>query len=126
MFAVLTRILNEDDLLRPGMNADVEVVIGTGEGVLALPNGAVKTVDEARQLATALGIEIPGGGAEERGVRDPGGLRAGGGAPRGLQAMPPGAGRIGGGSTARADPGLPKPAFVFRRGPQEALRLEPV
>jgi HlyD family secretion protein len=57
MFAVLTRIPNEDDLLRPGMNADVEVVIGREENVLALPNGAVKTPQEATQLADALGIE---------------------------------------------------------------------
>jgi HlyD family secretion protein len=57
MFAVLTRIPNEDDLLRPGMNADVEVVIGRQEDVLALPNGAVKTPQEATQLADALGIE---------------------------------------------------------------------
>ena len=57
MFAVLTRISNEDDLLRPGMNADVEVVIGRQENVLALPNGAVKTPQEATQLADALGID---------------------------------------------------------------------
>lgn len=56
MFAVLTQISNENDLLRPGMNADVEIVIGRRQGVLALPNGAVKTVDEARQLAQAMGL----------------------------------------------------------------------
>jgi HlyD family secretion protein len=57
MFAVLTRISNESDLLRPGMNADVEVVIGRETDVLALPNGAVKTPQEATQLADALGID---------------------------------------------------------------------
>lgn len=57
MFAVLTRISNEDDLLRPGMNADVEIVAGREDGVLALPNAAVKMPQEARQLAGALGVE---------------------------------------------------------------------
>jgi hypothetical protein len=88
MFAVLTRIRNEDDLLRPGMNADVEVVIGRRQEVLALPNGAVKTPDEARELARVLDIELPaevdpssipeGGpgesanGPEDENPRDPG------------------------------------------------------
>ena len=57
MFAVLTRIVNEDDLLRPGMNADVQIVVGQEEDVLALPNMAVKTPDEARQLVNALGMD---------------------------------------------------------------------
>lgn len=57
MFAVLTRISNESDLLRPGMNADVEVVVGRQEDVLALPSGAVKTPQEATQLAEALAID---------------------------------------------------------------------
>ena len=58
MFAVLTRIPNEDDLLRPGMNADVEIVIGRQENVLALPNSAIKTQQEATQLARALGLDV--------------------------------------------------------------------
>jgi HlyD family secretion protein len=57
MFAVLTRIANENDLLKPGMNADVEVVVGRESDVLALPNGAVKTPQEATQLAEALAID---------------------------------------------------------------------
>jgi len=70
MFAVLTRIRNDEGLLRPGMNADVEVVVGRRQGVLALPNGAVKTPDEVRQLAAVLDLEVPGplppeGGAEQ-------------------------------------------------------------
>ena len=57
MFAVLTRIRNDADLLRPGMNADVEVVVGRRDGVLSLKNGGVKTVDEARQLVSALEMD---------------------------------------------------------------------
>ena len=57
LFAVLTHIRNDEDLLRPGMNADVEVLIGVREDVLSLPNGAIRTPDEARQLVTALGMD---------------------------------------------------------------------
>ena len=55
MFAVLTQITNLDDLLRPGMNADVEIVIGRRAEVLTLSNSAVKTPREARELVEALG-----------------------------------------------------------------------
>lgn len=57
MFAVLTRIQNERGLLKPGMNADVEVVVGKRDSVLSLRNGGLKTVDEARQLVQALGMD---------------------------------------------------------------------
>ena len=57
LFAVLTRIQNREGLLKPGMNADVEMVIGSRNGVLALANGGIKTVDEARALVDALGLD---------------------------------------------------------------------
>lgn len=57
LFAVLTRIRNDEDLLKPGMNADVEILIGVRDDVLSLPNAAIRTVDEARQLVTALGMD---------------------------------------------------------------------
>ena len=57
MFAVLTRISNEEDLLRPGMNADVEVVIGRQEDVLAVPNSGIKSQQEAVQIVRALEID---------------------------------------------------------------------
>ena len=57
MFAVLTQITNLDDLLRPGMNADVEIVIGRRAEVLTLSNSAVKTPREARELVEALGLD---------------------------------------------------------------------
>lgn len=56
MFAVLTRISNEEDLLRPGMNADVEVVIGRQEDVLAVANSGIKSQQEAVQIVRALEI----------------------------------------------------------------------
>lgn len=57
MFAVLTRIANEDDLLKPGMNADVEVVIGRQDNVLSLSNSAIKSQAEAARILDAFGID---------------------------------------------------------------------
>jgi HlyD family secretion protein len=57
LFAVLTRIQNREGLLKPGMNADVEIEVGSREQVLALSNGGIKTVDEARALVDALGLD---------------------------------------------------------------------
>jgi len=57
MFAVLTRIPNENRLLKPGMNADVKILVGRETDVLALPNSGVKTPDEARRLVDAIGLD---------------------------------------------------------------------
>jgi len=56
-FAVLTRIDNQDRALLPGMNADVTIVIGQRDSVLALPNAGIKTPDEATKLVDALGMD---------------------------------------------------------------------
>jgi len=58
MFAVLTRIPNPDDLLRPGMNSEVSVVIGREENALSIGNSGIKTTSEAQQLVSALGIDL--------------------------------------------------------------------
>jgi HlyD family secretion protein len=57
LFAVLARIQNEEGLLKPGMNADVDMLIGRRPDVLTLENAAIKTPDEARQLVSALGLD---------------------------------------------------------------------
>ena len=84
MFAVLTRITNEEDLLRPGMNADVEVVIGRQEDVLAVANSGIKSQQEASQIVRALELDIdcervdqrlPGAEPAPGGVGDHGGGR---------------------------------------------------
>jgi len=57
MFAVLVRIPNEQGLLRPGMNADVEVHIGSRTNVLAIPNAALRTQRDVASAAQVLGID---------------------------------------------------------------------
>lgn len=65
MFPVLIRIGNTDGLLRPGMNAEVEIHIGNVENVLAVPNSALRAPAEAPAAAAQLGVSpdaLHGGG----------------------------------------------------------------
>lgn len=56
MFPVLIRIENRDGLLKPGMNADVEIQVGRRENVLAVPNAALRTQRDVASAAEVLGI----------------------------------------------------------------------
>jgi HlyD family secretion protein len=56
MFPVSVRIDNKDGLLRPGMNAEVEVHVGRRDGVLAVPNAALRTQRDVGSAATVLGL----------------------------------------------------------------------
>jgi HlyD family secretion protein len=75
MFPVLTRIANREGLLKPGMNAEVEILIERREDVLALPNEAVKRPPEALAVAQLLGIAVPESAPAD--ARPGGGPRAG-------------------------------------------------
>jgi HlyD family secretion protein len=69
MFPVLTRIDNRENLLKPGMNAEVEIAIERHENVLAVPNEAIKSRDEAMLVARYLGVDTgseAGGGSGRR------------------------------------------------------------
>ncbi len=57
MFPVLVRIANENDMLKPGMNAEVEVHIGEREGVLAVPASALRTDQDVASAAMVLGLD---------------------------------------------------------------------
>lgn len=160
LFAILTRIRNEEGLLKPGMNADVEILIGRRPDVLAVENAALKTPEEARQLVEILGMEES---LLEQNVRPPASANAppgdtaldadaegGDGLPsadelrsmsqeerrelfasltaeqrqelmrRGREA------RAAQARADRADPGRPKPAFVFTYMDDGRLTLKPV
>jgi HlyD family secretion protein len=56
MFPVDVRIDNRDGLLKPGMNADVKVSVGQRLGVLAIPNGALRTERDVVSAGSVLGI----------------------------------------------------------------------
>jgi HlyD family secretion protein len=56
MFPVLVRIDNKEGLLRPGMNAEVEVHVGQRQNVLAVPNAALRTLRDVGSAAQVLGL----------------------------------------------------------------------
>ncbi len=58
MFPVLIRIPNQGGLLRPGMNAEVEIHVGAQDQVLAIPNAALRTQRDIASAASVLGIEM--------------------------------------------------------------------
>jgi HlyD family secretion protein len=57
MFPVLIRIPNTEGLLKPGMNAEVEVHVGERRGVLAVPNAALRTDQDVASAAEVLGLD---------------------------------------------------------------------
>jgi HlyD family secretion protein len=78
MFPVLIRIDNREGLLRPGMNAEVEVHVGRRQNVLAVPNAALRTQRDVGSAAQVLGLSpdavqrelaasAPAGNARSRG-----------------------------------------------------------
>jgi HlyD family secretion protein len=58
MFPVLVRIANPQGLLRPGMNAEVEIHIGEVHDGLAVPNAALRTRDQIEPAAQLLGLSM--------------------------------------------------------------------
>ena len=56
MFPVLARITNSDNMLRPGMNAEVEIHIGEARNVLAVPYTALRPPGELEPAAAVLGL----------------------------------------------------------------------
>jgi HlyD family secretion protein len=57
MFPVLVRIPNTEGLLKPGMNSEVEVHVGSRQGVLAVPNAALRTDRDVASAAEVLGLD---------------------------------------------------------------------
>ncbi len=56
-FAVLIQLPNPQGLLRPGMNADVEIRVAERRGVLAVPTGALRVDREIATAAHAVGLD---------------------------------------------------------------------
>ncbi len=56
VFPVVVRINNEERLLKPAMNAEVEIHIGQEHDVLAVPNAALRELREIGPAAEMLGL----------------------------------------------------------------------
>ena len=70
MFPVLVQLDNSEGLLRPGMNADVEVQIAERRDVIMVPNSAVASAREAVAAAGVLGVSEEAVRTALRGDRD--------------------------------------------------------
>ena len=90
MFPVIVSLDNRSGLLRPGMNAEVEVFIDEAVDVVIVPNNAVVQPSDVGPAALALGLELDhieltafmrAGGRPGVGGRGPGGAGSGSGAP---------------------------------------------
>ena len=57
MFPVAVKISNNDRLLKPGMNAEIEIHVGERSGVLTVPNAALRTRRDVASAAGVLGLE---------------------------------------------------------------------
>ncbi len=58
MFPVLVRIENREGLLKPGMNSEVEIHIGSRTQVLAVPNPALRTPRDVSSAARVLNLSM--------------------------------------------------------------------
>lgn len=57
MFPVEVNILNPEHLLKPGMNTEVEIHIGQRQGVLAVPNTALRRARDVASAASVFGLD---------------------------------------------------------------------
>jgi len=57
MFPVLVAVSNPGHLLKPGMNAEVRIHTGQRQGVLTVPNAALRTPRDVGTAATMLGLD---------------------------------------------------------------------
>jgi HlyD family secretion protein len=91
MFPVLVSLENREGLLLPGMNGEVSIISDRRENVIAVPNEAIRSMREAAQAATILGLNPDSVTAQ---IRAAAGAAFGGGMGGGMPAgMPAGAGR---------------------------------
>jgi len=56
-FPVLVNIANPGHLLKPGMNTEVEIHVGQRQGVIAIPNAALRTQTDVASAAQVLGLD---------------------------------------------------------------------
>jgi len=135
MFPVLVTLDNQDGLLMPGMNGEVSIVSERREDVIAVSNDAVRSVREAAQAATALGLNPDSvqaqlraamGGGFGGGARGPGaGAGTGGGTARSGGAPNAGTGRAGPGAGATTGTAAPAAAAPECAALNAARRAKP-
>jgi HlyD family secretion protein len=119
MFPVVVRIANEQGLLRPGMNSEVEIHVGQRDSVLAVPTAALRTQKDVGSAATVLGLsptavqqQLAASRPNGRGGADSAGHASLGAAPA-RTASQSGSRRAGGRSGRGQAPGMGSTYIVF-------------
>ena len=64
MFPVIVTLDNRSGLLKPGMNAEVQILVDEATDVLLVPNNAIVQTDDVGPAALALGMELDDVGLE--------------------------------------------------------------
>lgn len=127
-FPVLVNIVNPNHLLKPGMNTEAEIHVGQRQGVLAIPNAALRTPGDVSSAAQVLGLDPQAvqqqlaQAAAPRG--DSGSASLGGGGAR-ADANPPQGGKPGQAQATLTLPDgrqIPLPAGVTAEQVQAAMR----
>ncbi|UCC26609.1 MAG: efflux RND transporter periplasmic adaptor subunit [Gemmatimonadales bacterium] len=88
MFPVIVTLDNRSGLLRPGMNAEVEVLVDEATDVLLVPNGAIVNLQDVGPAALALGLDLDEIDLMQFRRGRPGAAEGAQGAPGGQQASP--------------------------------------
>jgi HlyD family secretion protein len=57
-FPVDINILNPGHILKPGMNTEVQIHVGERQGIIAIPNAALRTQRDVASAATVLGLNV--------------------------------------------------------------------
>ncbi|MHB1313397.1 MAG: efflux RND transporter periplasmic adaptor subunit [Gemmatimonadaceae bacterium] len=113
MFPVLISLSNADGLLKPGMNGEASVLIERRDGVLGIPNDAIRSMREVQSIAPLLGLNGDSVRAQLRASMG-GGMGGNGGAPGGAR---PNAGGTRS-QTSNGEVDLPKQGFGGQGGGQ--------
>lgn len=83
MFPVLVRLDNREGLLKPGMNAEVQIEIARRNDIVTVPNAAVVSMRDAAAAGAVLGLDPEELRTAMRASRGSGGGRSTGGPGRG-------------------------------------------
>ena len=116
MFPVIVQLDNSSGLLKPGMNAEVEILIDEAPGVLLIPNNAVVTPQDAAAASSVLGLDPQA--IDMRSLFSGRGARGGG-----QEQMAPTASDISGGNPER-EPGDTDRPRGFMGAEGDSLRLK--
>jgi HlyD family secretion protein len=125
MFPVIVRLDNREGMLRPGMNAEVEVLVDEAADILLVPNNAIVLPQDVAAAAAVLGLDPEQLDLAALGARGGRGGRGGG---PGAEAPAEGAvtreGAPEGAPVAAAPGGAPAEAGAAARPPSGAGGME--